>query len=42
MTDYLKIPIADLIGYSMGGGIAMQLSIRGFRPNICPRNIDAL
>ena len=24
LLDYLKIPSADLIGYSMGGGVAMQ------------------
>src|SRR6516225_588264 len=24
LLDYLKIPRADLIGYSMGGGVAMQ------------------
>jgi pimeloyl-ACP methyl ester carboxylesterase len=28
LLDYLKIPSADLIGYSMGGGIAMQCAIR--------------
>jgi pimeloyl-ACP methyl ester carboxylesterase len=28
LLDHLKIPSADLIGYSMGGGIAMQCAIR--------------
>jgi pimeloyl-ACP methyl ester carboxylesterase len=28
LLDHLKIPSADLIGYSMGGGVAMQCSIR--------------
>ncbi len=28
MLDYLKIVQADLIGYSMGGGVAMQVAIR--------------
>jgi pimeloyl-ACP methyl ester carboxylesterase len=28
LLDYLKIPQADLIGYSMGGGVAMQCAIR--------------
>jgi pimeloyl-ACP methyl ester carboxylesterase len=28
MLDYLKIEKADLIGYSMGGGVAMQAAIR--------------
>jgi pimeloyl-ACP methyl ester carboxylesterase len=28
LADYLKIPSADLIGYSMGGGVAMQCAIR--------------
>jgi len=28
LLDYLKIPSADLIGYSLGGGIAMQCAIR--------------
>jgi pimeloyl-ACP methyl ester carboxylesterase len=28
MLDYLKIDQADLIGYSMGGGVAMQVAIR--------------
>ena len=28
LLDYLKIPSADLIGYSMGGGVAMQVAIR--------------
>ena len=28
LLDYLKIPRADLIGYSMGGGAAMQCAIR--------------
>jgi pimeloyl-ACP methyl ester carboxylesterase len=28
MLDYLKIPRADLIGYSMGGAVAMQCAIR--------------
>src|SRR3990170_5029992 len=28
MLDYLKIEQADLLGYSMGGGIAMQVAIR--------------
>ncbi len=27
LLDYLKIPKADLIGYSMGGGVAMQCAI---------------
>lgn len=27
LLDYLKIPSADLIGYSMGGGVAMQCAI---------------
>jgi pimeloyl-ACP methyl ester carboxylesterase len=28
LLDYLKIPSADLVGYSMGGGVAMQCAIR--------------
>jgi len=28
LLDFLKIPSADLIGYSMGGGVAMQCAIR--------------
>jgi pimeloyl-ACP methyl ester carboxylesterase len=28
MLDYLKVPQADLLGYSMGGGVAMQVAIR--------------
>jgi pimeloyl-ACP methyl ester carboxylesterase len=28
LLDHLKIPSADLIGYSMGGGVAMQSAIR--------------
>jgi len=28
LLDHLKIPSADLIGYSMGGGVAMQVAIR--------------
>ncbi len=28
MLDYLKIGKADLIGYSMGGGVAMEVAIR--------------
>src|SRR5262245_19871881 len=28
LLDYLKIPSADLIGFSMGGGVAMQCAIR--------------
>src|SRR5262252_8936870 len=28
LLDYLKIPRADLIGYSMGGAVAMQCAIR--------------
>jgi pimeloyl-ACP methyl ester carboxylesterase len=28
LLDYLKIPSADLIGYSMGGGVALQCAIR--------------
>ncbi len=28
LLDYLKIPRADLLGYSMGGGVAMQVAIR--------------
>jgi pimeloyl-ACP methyl ester carboxylesterase len=28
LLDYLKIEKADLIGYSMGGGVAMQVAIR--------------
>jgi len=28
LLDYLKIPQADLIGYSMGGAVAMQCAIR--------------
>jgi len=28
LLDYLKIPSADVLGYSMGGGVAMQCAIR--------------
>jgi pimeloyl-ACP methyl ester carboxylesterase len=28
LLEYLKIPRADLIGYSMGGGVAMQVAVR--------------
>ena len=28
LLRYLKIPRADLIGYSMGGGVAMQVAVR--------------
>ena len=28
LLDYLKIPSADIIGYSLGGGVAMQSAIR--------------
>ena len=28
LLDHLKIPSADLIGFSMGGGVAMQCAIR--------------
>ncbi|MDG3006413.1 alpha/beta fold hydrolase [Paludisphaera mucosa] len=28
LLDYLKIPQADVIGYSMGGGVAMECAIR--------------
>lgn len=28
LLDYLKIPKADVIGYSLGGGVAMQVAIR--------------
>jgi pimeloyl-ACP methyl ester carboxylesterase len=28
LLDHLKIPSADLIGYSMGGGVAMECAIR--------------
>ena len=28
LLDHLKIPSADLIGYSMGGGVAMQCAVR--------------
>ena len=28
LLDYLKIPRADVIGYSMGGGVAMECAIR--------------
>ena len=28
LLDYLKIPRADVIGYSMGGGVALQCAIR--------------
>src|ERR1041385_1729717 len=28
LLNYLKIPRADLIGYSMGGAVAMQIAIR--------------
>jgi pimeloyl-ACP methyl ester carboxylesterase len=28
MLEYLKIPRADVLGYSMGGGVAMQLAVR--------------
>src|SRR5712672_926502 len=27
LLDYLKIPSADIIGYSLGGGVAMQCAI---------------
>ena len=29
LLDHLKIPKADLIGYSMGGGVAMQCAFPG-------------
>ena len=28
LLDHLKIPSADMIGYSLGGGVAMQVAIR--------------
>jgi len=28
LLDYLKVPSADIIGYSLGGGVAMQCAIR--------------
>src|ERR1700734_98736 len=28
LLDHLKVPRADLIGYSMGGGVALQCAIR--------------
>jgi pimeloyl-ACP methyl ester carboxylesterase len=28
LLDYLKIPSADIVGYSLGGGVAMQCAIR--------------
>lgn len=28
LLDYLEIPRADLLGYSMGGGVAMQVAVR--------------
>ena len=28
LLDYLKIPSADIMGYSLGGGVAMQCAIR--------------
>ncbi len=28
LLDYLKIPNADIVGYSLGGGVAMQCAIR--------------
>jgi pimeloyl-ACP methyl ester carboxylesterase len=28
LLDYLKIPSADVVGYSLGGGVAMQCAIR--------------
>jgi pimeloyl-ACP methyl ester carboxylesterase len=28
LLTYLKVPRADVIGYSMGGGVAMQLAVR--------------
>jgi pimeloyl-ACP methyl ester carboxylesterase len=28
LLDHLKVPRADLVGYSMGGGVAMQCAIR--------------
>ncbi|MBV5325091.1 MAG: alpha/beta hydrolase, partial [Rhodospirillaceae bacterium] len=28
LLQYLKIPRADVIGYSMGGGVALQLTVR--------------
>jgi pimeloyl-ACP methyl ester carboxylesterase len=28
LLDYLKIPSADIIGYSLGGGVAMECAIR--------------
>ena len=31
LLDYLKIRQADVVGYSKGGGVAMQLAILIFR-----------
>ena len=28
LLDYLKIPSADIVGYSLGGGVAMLCAIR--------------
>src|SRR5262245_38423324 len=28
LLDYLKIPSADIVGYSLGGGVAIQCAIR--------------
>lgn len=28
LLDYLKIPNADMVGYSLGGGVALQVAIR--------------
>ena len=30
LLDHLKIPRADLIGYSLGGGVALQISFETF------------
>src|SRR5262249_8354177 len=35
LLDYLKIPSADIIGYSLGGGVAIQCAIR--HPEKCVR-----
>src|SRR5213080_3187737 len=35
LLDHLKIPSADLIGFSMGGGVAMQCAIR--HPEKCEK-----